>query len=120
MKNFIEKGKEKYNEIIIWFKANPKIFFKYSLVILIISFCFSVLQFFMFPPKKIKTIQVPALYSKSSNINQKEIQKEEKMGRIVRELQKYKEKKFTDALNRSDSIRIDYLFNEYQKIKNGN
>ena len=42
------------------------------------------------------------------------------MGKIVRELQKYKEKKDNGELNQSDSIRKDYLFNEYQKIKNGN
>lgn len=120
MKNMIDKIKKQYNEIIVWLKANPKAFFKYSLIILIASFCISLLQFFLFPSKEIYTIQVPPLYSKSSNIKQSEIIKEEKMGKIVRELQKYKEKKDNGKLNQSDSIRIDYLFNEYQKIKNGN
>ena len=120
MKNLIDKIKKEYNEIIVWLKANPKAFFKYSLIILIASFCFSLLQFFLFPSKEIYTIKVPPLYSKSSILKQNEIIKEEKMGKIVRELQKYKEKKENGKLNRSDSIRIDYLFNEYQKIKNGN
>ena len=120
MNNMIDKIKKEYNEIIVWLKANPKTFFKYSLIILIASFCISLLQFFLFPSKEIYTIQVPTLYSKSSNIKQNEIIKEEKMGKIVRELQKYKEKKDNGELNQSDSIRIDYLFNEYQKIKNGN
>ena len=53
MNNMIDKIKKEYNEIIVWLKANPKTFFKYSLIILIASFCISLLQFFLFPSKEI-------------------------------------------------------------------
>jgi hypothetical protein len=41
------------------------------------------------------------------------------MEKIVNELKTLKVKRDQNALKKEDSLRIDYLFNQYQKLKNG-
>jgi hypothetical protein len=41
------------------------------------------------------------------------------MEKIVTELQALKVKRDHDALQKKDSLRIEYLYNQYQELKNG-
>ena len=54
---------------------------------------------------------------------QKQIQNmdksEEKIEVIVKELQSLKKKRESGPLAKNDSLRIEYLFNQYQNLKNG-
>ena len=43
-----------------------------------------------------------------------------KMEKIVNELKMFKEKNDRQLLTKEDSVRIDYLYNQYQNLKNGN
>lgn len=110
---------DKYYQIKDWVFANPKKVYKYSMIVILISFLFTTLQYIFFPPDfKVQTL-VPSMYSKSDDFKAKEQMKEIEMGRIVKEMQALK-KKSTDApLSNADSIRLKYLYNEYQKVKNG-
>ena len=44
---------------------------------------------------------------------------EKEMGKIMHQLEAYKAKRDSKSLTKEDSIRIDYLFNQYQTLKNG-
>ena len=41
------------------------------------------------------------------------------MEKIVTELKSLKVKRDSHALQKEDSLRIEYLFNQFQKLKNG-
>lgn len=59
------------------------------------------------------------MYSKSENKKQELDSRETQMEKIVKELQKFKAKREKGILQKNDSLRIDYLFNQYQQLKNG-
>ncbi|MFN3773445.1 hypothetical protein [Cloacibacterium normanense] len=112
LKNSLKKGIE-------YLQKNPMQVFKYSLFLLIFSFGASLVQYFFSPNMNVFTTHIPFMYSKS-DYRKSEIQQQElKMEKIVKELQELKTKRDKGFLNKKDSLRIDYLFNHYQKLKNG-
>jgi hypothetical protein len=111
--------KEKLNNLKEWAVKNPKKVYTYSMIVIILSFVFSILQNLFFPPDfKVEPL-VPTLYGKSDGYKMKQQSKENEMGKTVAELQKLKKKMENQSLNAQDSIRLKYLYNQYQTLKNG-
>lgn len=105
-----------------WLKRaveNPKKFFTYSMVFLIVSFIGSMIQGIFFPAETVFKIKPPVLYSHSTTTQNKEENHEKEMEKIVIELRALKLKRDRKELLKEDSLRIEYLFNQYQKLKNG-
>ncbi|OPC39102.1 hypothetical protein BAX99_15855 [Elizabethkingia miricola] len=97
---------------------NPKRFFTYSMIFLSVSFIGSLIQGIFFPSQKTFTIKPPVLYS-NTGISQNSVSVQNKeMEKIVDELKLLKEKKDRNALQKEDSLRIEFLFNRFQQLKN--
>ena len=102
-----------------WAVQNPKKFFIYSMVLLSVSFIASLIQGIFFPSETAFKIRPPVLYSKNKTTQNLSENNDKEMGKIVNELKTLKIKRDQNALKKDDSLRIDYLFNQYQKLKNG-
>lgn len=124
MKNdVISRWKSKLRKIKVWILRHPKEVFRYSIIIVFISFVLSILQYFLFPPKFENNFLLPDFFSQSdkqiesSKLSQARNEKE--MKGIVDELKSFRNKRDNQILTNSDSIRIEYLYNQYEKLKNG-
>ena len=102
-----------------WATQHPKKFFTYSMVFLSVSFIGSLIQGIFFPSDNAFKIKPPILYSKSKMEQNTNVNNEKEMGKIVDELKSLKVKSDRKELQKEDSLRIDYLFNQYQKLRNG-
>ncbi len=102
-----------------WLKANPKKVWKYSIIALIISLFFFVFEVLFYKPKNIINTSIPTLFNESENYIRNEKAKQEetnkKLSKIKKELDFFKNK---EVLVKSDSIRIEYLLNQYKKTQN--
>ena len=101
-----------------WATQHPKKFFTYSMVFLSVSFIGSLIQGIFFPSDNAFKIKPPILYSKSKMEQNTNVNNEKEMEKIVNELKSLKVKSDRKELQKEDSLRIDYLFNQYQKLKN--
>ncbi|MGU9940364.1 hypothetical protein ACNFNZ_17520 [Empedobacter brevis] len=111
----------------IWIVNNPKKVYIYSMIFLTASFIIS-MTYSIFTHSDnsnnsnlIVTSSVPYAKSNENEINTiKMKQNTVKMEKIVNELKMFKEKNDRQLLTKEDSVRIDYLYNQYQNLKNGN
>ena len=101
-----------------WANQHPKKFFIYSMLFLSVSFVGSLIQGIFFPSDVAFKIKPPILYSKSKMEQNTNVNNEKEMEKIVNELKSLKVKSDRKELQKEDSLRIDYLFNQYQKLKN--
>ena len=101
-----------------WATQHPKKFFTYSMVFLSVSFIGSLIQGIFFPSDNAFKIKPPILYSKSKMEQNTSVNNEKEMEKIVNELKLLKVKSDSKELQKEDSLRIDYLFNQYQKLRN--
>ncbi|KNB62679.1 hypothetical protein AC804_06885 [Chryseobacterium sp. Hurlbut01] len=111
--------KQKGQKWLQWAVQNPKKFFTYSMIFLSVSFVGSLIQGVFFPSETAFKIRPPVLYSKSKTTQNPSLNIDKEMEKIVNELKTLKVKRDQNALEKEDSLRIDYLFNQYQKLKNG-
>lgn len=103
---------------IAYWVNHPKKFFIYSMIFLSLSFIGSLVQGIFYPSESVFKIKVPELYTKKlPETNSYNHEKE--MQNIVEELKILKEKRDRQELQRADSLRIEYLYNQYQQLKNG-
>lgn len=116
MKAFYIKTKEK---CLDWLVKNPKRFFMYSMIFLFSSFIVSIVQGVFFPSDMKFKSMPPVLYSKSSVTQSALVNNNKQMEKIVDELKVLKGKRDRKELKQEDSLRIEYLFNQYQHLKNG-
>lgn len=98
---------------------HPKPVYRYVMILLILSFGLSFLEYFYFTPDVKGGFKTPSLYSKSDQIKAKAHNREKETERIVKELQQMKGRRENGPLTKNDSLRIEYLFNQYQTLKNG-
>lgn len=101
-----------------WAVKNPKKFFTYSMIFLSVSFAGSLIQGIFFPSDATFKIKPPVLYSKSGT-SQNAVNNDKEMEKIVNELKTLKVKRDHNELQKEDSLRIEYLYNQYQQLKNG-
>ena len=111
--------KQKCQKWLHWAVRNPKKFFMYSMILLSFSFIGSLIQGIFFPSETAFKIRPPVLYSKSKTSQNLSVNNEKEMEKIVNELKALKVKRDQSELKKEDRLRIDYLFNQYQKLKNG-
>ena len=111
--------KQKGQRWLQWAVQNPKKFFIYSMILLSVSFIASLIQGIFFPSETAFKIRPPVLYSKSKTTQNLTANNDKEMEKIVTELKTLKVKRDQHDLKKEDSLRIDYLFNQYQKLKNG-
>ena len=111
----------------IWIVNNPKKVYMCYMIFLtasfIISMTYSILTYSANSNNSnlIVTSSVPYAKSNENEINTiKMKQNTVKMEKIVNELKMFKEKNDRQLLTKEDSVRIDYLYNQYQNLKNGN
>jgi len=105
-----------------WLKRaveNPKKFFTYSMVFLIVSYIGSMIQGIFFSSETVFKIKPPVFYSHSTAVQNKEVNHKKEMKKIVTELKALKIKRDHKELQKEDSLRIEYLFSQYQQLKNG-
>ena len=88
--------KERIDSLLSWANEQnrPKKILIYFLVLLVLSGIFAVVREIYFPPKVTLT-SIPNFYTQSD-----------------------KEKEKMKSLTKNDSMRIEYLYNEYKKLKN--
>ena len=101
-----------------WATQHPKKFFTYSMVFLSVSFIGSLIKGIFFQSDNAFKIKPPILYSKSKMEQNTSVNNEKEMEKIVNELKLLKVKSDSKELQKEDSLRIDYLFNQYQKLRN--
>ena len=111
--------KQKGQKWLQWAVQHPKKFFTYSMILLSVSFIASLIQGIFFPSETAFKIRPPVLYSKNKTTQNLTVNNEKEMEKIVNELKTLKVKRDQNALKKDDSLRIDYLFNQYKKLKNG-
>ena len=88
------------------------------MVFLSVSFIGSLIQGIFFPSDNAFKIKPPILYSKSNMEQNTSVNNEKEMEKIVNELKLLKVKSDRKELQKEDSLRIDYLFSQYQKLRN--
>ena len=116
MNTFLKQTGQKW---LNWATQHPKKFFTYSMVFLSVSFIGSLIQGIFFPSESSFKIKPPILYSKSKMEQNTTVNNEKEMAKIVNELKLLKVKSDRKELQKEDSLRIDYLFNQYQKLRKG-
>jgi len=102
-----------------WLVNNPKKVYMYSMIFLSVSYVGSLIQGIFFPSETNFKIKPPVLYSKSQVQQNTAVYHEKQMKKIVDELKILKIKRDQKALQKKDSLRIEYLFNQYEQLKNG-
>ena len=102
-----------------WAVKNPKKFFICSMLFLSVSFAISMIQGIFFPSETAFKIKPPILYSKSNTAQNTTVNNEKEMKKIVTELKTLKVKRDQNALQKKDSLRIEYLYNQYQQLQHG-
>ena len=102
-----------------WIYQHPKKVYRYIMVVLVISFGLIFIQYHFFTPKLSIGNKIPTMYSESDQVKADMDKSEEKIEVIVKELQTLKKKRESGPLTNNDSLRIEYLFNQYQNLKNG-
>ncbi|MDO4881134.1 MAG: hypothetical protein Q3983_07625 [Capnocytophaga sp.] len=104
-----------------WAIANPKSFYKYAMGILIITFVinmtFSVLSYNK--NKDNKNYIIPMLYQQTDQVIKKQEEKEKKIELINEELKGFKVKRDNGILSSADSLRIEFLYEQYKTLTNG-
>lgn len=116
MNAFVKKNGQKW---LGWAVRNPKKFFMYSMVFLSVSFIISIVQGVFFASDTTFKIKPPVIYTKSSATQNTLPNNDKEMKKIISELQLLKSKRDKQDLRKEDSLRIEYLFNQYQHLKNG-
>lgn len=109
----------KYQTAKEWLFKHPKQFFRYGVTIILLSLAISFIQFFFFPSSVsvVKKTNLPSMLEKSDKVKEEYAKKENSMEAIVKELEELSIKRNKKLLNKEDSLRIEYLFNQYQKLK---
>ena len=115
MNAFIKQTGQKWLDRVA---KNPKKFFVYSMIFLSVSFIGSLIQGIFFPSEKTFNIKPPVLYSNNGISRNSASVQEKEMEKIVNELKLLKEKRDRNALQKEDSLRIEYFFNRFQQLKN--
>lgn len=111
--------KKKGQKWILWAVQNPKKFFTCAMILLSVSFIGSIIEGVFFPSETAFKIRPPVLYSNNKTSQNLPVNNDKEMEKIVNELKTLKVKRDQNSLQKEDSLRIDYLFNQYQNLKNG-
>ena len=115
-----KKIKDRFKETSVgkWLYANPKKFYTYAMTFLVLSFIGSTIWDIRLSQKADKNVIIPMLYEQSSKIIKQNENRQEQMKNISEELKGYKAKRDLGSLSPSDSLRIEFLYEQYQTLQN--
>lgn len=100
-----------------YLNKDPKRFYKYAMTVLFISLVFAIISAIVLKPKTgIK--HIPFDFMEHQKMPNQSNSNENELKRIVNELEVYKVKRENEELTEQDSVRIEYLYNKFQKLKN--
>jgi hypothetical protein len=118
-KKFKERLKERFKETSVgkWLYANPKKFYFYAMTFLVLSFIGSTIWDIRLS-QQANNGMIPMLYEQSSKIIRQNENRQEQMQNITEELKGYKAKRELGELTPSDSLRIEFLYQQYQTLQN--
>lgn len=107
-----------FKNIKKWAVENPKKFYKYAVIFLFLLVIINIyLEVFVY--SKSKTIfGLPSFYKNSSAVIRNTENKQKRLDEISKEVQVLKNKREQGLLTPNDSLRIEYLYHQYQIIKN--
>lgn len=101
-----------------WAKENPKKTYIYAMVLFVSLFVINfILEIFVFEQPKKSTL-FPMLYTKSDKVIQQQKDKDEQLKIIHEELKGLQFKRENGLLNTNDSLRIEFLYEKYQTLRN--
>ena len=114
-----ERFKERFKETSVgkWLYANPKKFYFYAMTFLVLSFIGSTIWDIRLS-QQANNGMIPMLYEQSSKIIRQNENRQEQMQNITKELKGYKAKRELGELTPSDSLRIEFLYQQYQTLQN--
>ena len=102
-----------------WITSNPKKFYFYAMILLVVSFVANTIFVYKTETRKPKFI-VPSLYQGTDVVASEYENRLKEMETIAQELAEFKSKhKQGTAFTPADSLRIEYLYEQYQTLKNG-
>lgn len=109
--------KEKIKSILSWAneERRPKKILYFFLGFLLLSSVFAIVKEIYFPPQTTFT-SIPMIYAESDKEKAKFQLKEAELEKVMKEIYQFQQKQV--GLTKSDSVRIEYLYNEYKKLKN--
>lgn len=120
MTNFI---KEKLNPLKQWAEKRPKQIYIIGCCLLVASFGYNLINDIFFPAQEeeisfFSSQNYKNTPSKLDKIKGDRYLIENKMEKIVRELEMFQVKYQAQKLNKKDSLRIEFLYNQYTQLKN--
>lgn len=109
--------KDKIEQIICWFKERPKKVFISFMAISILSLIISMIAEIYFPPNP-SLVSLPKFYAESELKKEEMSKNEEKINKIMQEVENINKKIENGTISKKDSMRIEYLYEQYKTLKN--
>ncbi len=101
-----------------WARENPKKLYQYVMIFFGLLLVLNItLDFFVSKEKKQKDF-LPMLYTKSDEAINQYTDKEKRLESIVEELKGLQIKREAGTLSSGDSLRVEFLYHQYQSLKN--
>ncbi len=101
-----------------WARENPKKLYQYVMIFFGLLLVLNItLDFFVSKEKKQKDF-LPMLYTKSDEAINQYTNKEKRLESIVEELKGLQIKREAGTLSSGDSLRVEFLYHQYQSLKN--
>lgn len=101
-----------------WARENPKKLYQYVMIFFGLLLVLNItLDFFVSKDKKQKDF-LPILYTKSDEAINQYTNKEKRLESIVEELKGLQIKREAGTLSSGDSLRVEFLYHQYQSLKN--
>lgn len=118
----INNIKNKIDDIREWAEKRPKQIYIGGMIILFLCFSISLIKDIFFPSENllVKTYGQSSSMLEATKMKNQQLQHKNtaKMEKIVKELEVYQKKYQEQGLDKTDSVRVEYLYNEYIQLKN--
>lgn len=115
----IDQAILQYKKFYAFLEKHPKQFFVAAMLILSVSFIGMIIKGVFFPVQEKDSFQLPKLYSQSEQKKEQIDKREKEIENNLKQLSFYKIKSDKGSLTKEDSVKIKYLYNQLQKLKNG-
>jgi|GEM_PF-436662 hypothetical protein len=121
-KAFKEKLKRNFKNSAAgkWMYANPKKFYFFAAAIILVSLVINTFLAYHDYDNRLKAGKsIPSMYQSSEEYIKQDQSRREQLEAIHKELDGFKQKRNAGiALTQADSLRIEFLYNQYQTLEN--
>lgn len=103
-----------------WMYANPKKFYFYAAAFILLSLIInSFLAYYNYDSKSKSNTNIPVMYQNSEQYINQDQNRREQLDNIRKEIETFRQKRNAGiAFTQADSLRIEYLYNQYQTLEN--